>query len=234
MATRSGIGRLRHATSLRAQVEQAIAAAITSGELRPGELFSVPGLAERFAVSATPVREALLNLEQRGFVEPVRNKGFRVTQVDREALTKITEVRMLLEPEALAQLAADFDASMAVEARALAERIVAGAAADDLAGYLAADRRFHLTLLGYLGNPHLTTIVADLRERTRLTGLQDLRHTDRLQTSAAEHHELVDLLEAHDADGVRDLMRRHVGHVVGWWSGEDESRTTVTAGGRDG
>ncbi|HEY9293697.1 MAG TPA: GntR family transcriptional regulator [Microlunatus sp.] len=215
--------RVRHTASLREQVEQVISAAIISGEMEPGALFSAPGLAARFEVSATPVREAMLNLEKRGFVETVRNKGFRVTEVDPKALTQLAQVRHLLEPEAMAMLAPDFTTAMATEARELANEIVRGAAEEDLARYLAADRRFHLTLIGYLGNPYLVEIVGDLRERTRLVGLKSLLQTHRLQMSAEEHLQLVDALEKRDADVASKLMHRHIGHVTGWWSGEDET-----------
>lgn len=222
MATNSGISKLRQGSSLRQRVEEAIAAAIVSGEMEPGRLFSAPTLAARFEVSATPVREAMLNLEKRGFVRAVRNKGFRVTEVDQEALTRLAEVRQLLEPEAMALLAPRFTDEMAEQAHALADDIVAGASQDDLARYLIADRAFHLLLLEYLGNRYLVEIVADLRERTRLVGLTGLLNTRQLEVSSVEHHRIVDLLQAHDADGVRALMHQHIGHVTGWWSGAEE------------
>jgi len=50
------------AGSLREQVTRALEAAIVDGELEPGVIYSAPGLAERFGVSATPVREAMLDL----------------------------------------------------------------------------------------------------------------------------------------------------------------------------
>ena len=222
MANASGIVPLGKCASLRERVERAIAAAIVSGEMAPGELFSAPALAARFGVSATPVREAMLHLEKRGLVQTVRNKGFRVTEVDSDALARLAEVRQLLEPPAMAQLASSFTAEMAADARTLAARIVAGAEQEDLAAYLEADRTFHLLLLSYLGNRYLVEIVADLRERTRLVGLKNLLNTDRLEASAQEHHQIVDLLQAHDAQAVEQVMRRHIGHVTGWWSGEDE------------
>lgn len=222
MADESGITRLDKFRSLRERVEQAIAAAIISGEMAPGELFSAPALAARFEVSATPVREAMLNLEKRGLVKAVRNKGFRVTDVDPDSVAQLAQVRQLLEPAALALLAPRFTPQMAAAARVQAEQIVAGAMNEDLAAYLEADRTFHLMLLGYLGNPYLVEIVADLRERTRLVGLKSLLNTDRLEASAHEHHEIVDLLEAHEAEAVQKLMHRHISHVTGWWSGEDE------------
>jgi len=67
--------------SLREQVSRALEAALVAGELQPGEIYSAPGLAERFGVSATPVREALLDLVRDGFVEVVRNRGFRVVEM---------------------------------------------------------------------------------------------------------------------------------------------------------
>ena len=99
-----------HHRNLRAHVEQALSAAIITGELAPGTLLTVPTLATQFEVSATPVREAVLDLESRGFVESVRNKGFRVTEVSPESLRQIAEVRQLLEPPAMEQLARNFPA----------------------------------------------------------------------------------------------------------------------------
>jgi DNA-binding GntR family transcriptional regulator len=203
-------------------VEQAISAAIISGQIPPGATISVPTIAAQFNVSATPVREAMLDLEKRGFVDVLRNKGFRVTDVDQEALRQIVEVRRLLEPQAFHQLALQFTEEHAARARALADRIVAGARDGDLNAYLAADHDFHLGLLSLLGNPLLVSMVSDLRERTRLTGLRTLLNTDELSRSVAEHYEILALLEAHDAEGVSALVHRHLGHVVGWWSGQSE------------
>ncbi|WP_228266037.1 FCD domain-containing protein [Microlunatus elymi] len=65
----------------------------------------------------------------------------------------------------------------------------------------------------------LNALVSDLRSRTRLLGLTPLLESGQLQTSAAEHHELLDLIEARDADGAFELMERHIGHVRTEWAG---------------
>ena len=67
--------------SLREQVGHALRAALVTGQLKPGEVYSAPGLAAQFGVSATPVREAMLDLAKEGLVEVARNKGFRVVAV---------------------------------------------------------------------------------------------------------------------------------------------------------
>ncbi|MFD5701094.1 GntR family transcriptional regulator, partial [Streptomyces lasiicapitis] len=60
---------------LRDQVAHALRAAMISGELRPGQVYSAPGLAEDFGVSATPVREARGDQNPPGLVDPRRPKG---------------------------------------------------------------------------------------------------------------------------------------------------------------
>ena len=210
------------ALSLRNRVEQAIAAAIVSGEMPPGEVYSAPALAARFAVSATPVREAMLNLEKRGFVEILRNKGFRVTQVSERDLQEITEVRLMLEPPAMRRLAEHFPHEHLPELRDLAERIVATARKGELGSYVEADTAFHLRLLTLLGNHRLKQIVADLRSRTRLVGLVGLIDTEELKESAAEHQVLLDHLEAGEGRQAEALTVRHIGHVLGWWAGHQE------------
>lgn len=215
--------------SLREKVEDALAAAIISGEMPPGKMYSAPTLATMFNVSATPVREAMLNLEKRGLVEAVRNKGFRVTHVSDQDLYDIVRVRQLLEPQSMYELALHFPQDKEPDLRALADNIVAGARNGDLKAYLAADRVFHLALLEFLGNRLLVEVVSDLRSRTRLVGLVSMLKTETLDKSAAEHHELLDLLHRGDGVGARDLMRRHIGHATGWWAGRPEETESRSA-----
>jgi DNA-binding GntR family transcriptional regulator len=208
--------------SLREQVADALRATVMAGQMRPGVVYSVPTLAERFNVSATPVREAMLDLAKEGLVTPVRNKGFRVTELSDKDLDDITELRALIEVPTVTRLAPLIDAAEIEALRPLAEAIVAGAATGDLIRYLDADRRFHLRLLSLAGNPRLVEVVGDLRAQTRLYGLGQLVEQGRLIASAAEHHELLDALAAHDAARTEALMRRHIGHVRGIWAAVEE------------
>lgn len=204
--------------SLREQVTRALRAAIVSGELSPGEVYSAPALGERFGVSATPVREAMLDLVRENLVETVPNKGYRVTEMDDADLDDITELRMLIEPVLTAQAASRIPAADFADLRALADAIVDGAAAGDLVAYTEADRAFHLRLLGYRGNNRATTVISDLRANTRLYGLATLSELGLLVDSAREHHAIVDALEAGDADLVDRLMREHISQTRGRWA----------------
>ncbi|MDG4829363.1 GntR family transcriptional regulator [Solwaraspora sp. WMMD1047] len=205
--------------SLRADVTRALRTAIITGRLRPGQVYSAPKLAERFGVSATPVREAMLELVKDGLLETLPNKGFRIAFVSDREMDDIARVRCLLEAPTIGEVARHGDLDRVRRLRSVAETIVAAATAGDLAGYLQADLDFHLGLLAVLDNRRLVEIVRDLRARTRLYGLTRLAETGRLTASAAEHLELLDLIEARDAVAAEALMRRHIGHTRGIWAG---------------
>jgi DNA-binding GntR family transcriptional regulator len=205
--------------SYRERVADALRAALIAGELRPGEVHSAPALATRFGVSATPVREALLDLAKEGLVDTVPNKGFRVTAVSERQLDEYTHIRSLIEVPTTADLAVTADPEALRALRPVARDIVTSAADGDLISYVEADLRFHLGLLALSGNGHLVEVVRDLRRRSRLYGLTALAEQGRLEASAEEHLEMLDALLARDTEAVRAVMTRHLGHVRGIWAG---------------
>ncbi|MGW8374779.1 GntR family transcriptional regulator [Streptomyces sp. ODS28] len=220
---------------LRDKVAHALRAALISGELRPGQVYSAPGLAANFGISATPVREAMLDLAREGLVEPVRNKGFRVTEVSERDLDQYTELRVLIEVPTIGKVTETASPEQLAELRPLADEIVRTARADDLIGYLDADRRFHLALLLLAGNERLVETVGDLRKRSRLYGLTGLSEQDRLVASAEEHHELLDLILAGDRSAAEQCMARHLGHVRSLWARpEGAARSEGAAGTNPG
>ncbi|MEV5399802.1 GntR family transcriptional regulator [Streptomyces cellulosae] len=204
--------------SYRERVADALRAALIAGELRPNEVHSAPALAARFGVSATPVREALLDLAREGLVDAVPNRGYRVTAVSERQLDEYTHVRALIEIPTTAALAAAADPAALAALRPVAEEIAAAAEAGDLIAYIDADQRFHLGLLALAGNAHLVEVVRDLRRRSRLYGLTALAEQRRLRASAEEHLELLDALLARDTEAVREVMGRHLGQVRGLWA----------------
>lgn len=206
--------------SLRETVVRQVRGAIISGEMSPGEVYSAPALGAQFGISPTPVREAMLDLANDGLVVPVPNKGFQVTAVSDRDLDEITQLRLLIEPPTLRDVVhavpeADFPAL-----RSLAENIIDAAQKEDLVGYLEADREFHLQLLGYSGNEELLRLVARLRARTRLYGLTTMLEAGQLPQSAQEHLEILDAVEARDAERAYQLLHRHISHVRGAWAGD--------------
>src|SRR5580765_8217625 len=129
--------------SVREHIARALRAAIISGEMEPGVVYSAPSLAVRFGVSATPVREAMLDLVREDLVQIVPNKGFRVTEISEADLDEITELRLLIEPAVVRAVTPTVPAADIGELRRLADAIVVHANEGNLIAYTEADRIFH-------------------------------------------------------------------------------------------
>jgi len=216
----SSIGTYR---SYRDGVAEVLRAALISGQMKPGQLYSAPVLATQLGVSATPVREAMSELAAEGMIEVIRNRGFRVTELTDVELDEITKLRTLIEVPTMGEVAATCDPAAAEAIRPIALMIEAAALKSDLIGYIEADRRFHLELLAMSGNQQLVRTVGQLRARSRLYGIRELANRGLLMRSAQEHVAILDRLVAHDSTGTERLMRRHLGHVRGVWAGRTEA-----------
>lgn len=208
--------------NLRQQVADALRALLITGDMAPGQVYSAPKLAARFGVSATPVREAMLDLVSEGLVTVVRNKGFRVTMLDDKELDSIAELRSLIEVPVMTLVAQECEGSVATEVEALrplARQITEAAAAGDLFTYTEVDNEFHLRFLALHENPRVVSVVHDLRLRSRLFGLEALASAGVLAQMSREHEEMVDAALRRDGEAMREVMSRHMGHVRSAWAG---------------
>lgn len=214
-----GLKKLGNHRNLREQVLEALRSALIAAELRPGNVYSVPTLAAEFGVSPTPVREAMLYLAQKGLVEPVRNKGFRVTELSDEDLDDFTEIRALIEPPMIARVTQDVPRARIEELYPYAQEIVVAGEAGDLIGFVDADLRFHLKLLALAGNNPLVEVVRDLKMRSRLYDLPRMAERGEIADSARGHLELLDVMCSGDVKGAERAMLGHLAQVRGVWVG---------------
>ncbi len=217
---------LSRALNLRESVTEKLRTAIVTGELKEEEIVSAPALGIMLGVSATPVREAMMDLAREGLVETVKNKGFRVTSVTDKELDDITEIRLLIEPPTVARVVGSIPEEGFVELRRLADECMAAAKAEDLNGYLARDRELHAGILAYSTNQQLAELATSLRRRTRMYGLKALVHQNKLADSAREHHTLLELMQAGDVEGSRTLMNQHIAHARGLWARGTEEESS--------
>ncbi|MCM1936902.1 GntR family transcriptional regulator [Streptomyces sp. G3] len=198
-------------SSVRGQVLDALRAALVTGELRPGEVYSAPVLGERLGVSATPVREAMQQLALEGAVEVVPNRGFRVVERGDRELAELAEVRALIEVPVWLRLARTVPAKRWAELRPLAEATARAASSGCPATYAEADRAFHRAVLALAGNEELVRIAGDVHRRAQWppAGSPAARGRADLVADAHEHTALLDALIAGDADAVRALVGQH-------------------------
>ncbi len=213
--------------SYREQAREVIRGMIVSGKMAPDGLYSVPKIASDLSVSATPVREALLDLVREGLLRPVRNRGFQVVIMTPKEHDDVYQIRLLLEVPSVHTIASGSQSAQQMkELYALAELTRKFAGEGDLIAYLNADRQFHVLLIDLLGNAPLTQLVASLRDRVRLIGLANTGAKSHIIKSAEEHFELLDAIAARDADRASDVIRRHLKRSRDVWGApiEDQSQ----------
>lgn len=218
----SPLQEIRATASLREEALRAIRAGIVTGEIRSEEIYSAPALAAQLGVSATPVREAMLDLVAQGLVEPIRNRGFRILPVTDSDLDQIHELRMLIEVPTVRRLAGQIPKKDIARLRRFAGESESAASAGDLVRFLEADRQFHLGLLEFSGNRRLVDFIAQLRAQARLYGLRELVEAEALVATAQEHFSLLDSIERGDAAMAGDEMVKHLRHTRGAWAGRAE------------
>jgi DNA-binding GntR family transcriptional regulator len=218
-------------TNLRDQALAVLKLRLISGDLAPGEIYSAAALAAELGVSNSPIREAMLTLVNQGLMEAVRNRGFRVVPLSDKERQNIYDLRTMLEIPSMVRLAAHKEVvKRKNEFSAIASEIVACAKAGDIVGYLDADRRFHIGLLGILQNDQLTTIVENLRDQTRQYGLRALSEQGILVKSAKEHQPILDAILAGDKKKIATLMTDHLRHIRGDWAGAPSEKVAAVGG----
>lgn len=205
-----------------------IHALVSQGEFAVGQrLPAERALAERFDVSRTSVREAIIALELQGVVEVRGGSGIYVCEPGATAQAPMPEpgagpfellrARCLVESE-IAALAAstrtDADLDRIYEAlSAMRERMT------DKDANAEADRRFHLCIAQSTGNSVLLATVTSMWDQARGPVWQKMEqhfHTQALrQASQADHQRIFGALVARDAQEARQAMRDHLERVIG-------------------
>jgi DNA-binding GntR family transcriptional regulator len=199
---------LQRPVPLRQSVYDALIDLIVGGELTPGQHMVETDLARQLGVSRQPIREALHRMEAEGWVDLRPSQGAFVHVPTDSEVDELLDVRALLEAET-ARLAAGGQASPAQVAR-LREICRDGQAAADAGDFstaVAANNAFHAEIAAIGGNAVLAEL-ADIVGR-RVQWYYRMVAPERGHGSWAEHAEMIEAVEAADADRSQALTRRH-------------------------
>ncbi len=203
-------GAARRPRSSREGAYAAIKEKILDNELPPGGWFLEQELARMCGVSRTPVREALIRLQEEGLVAIVPRHGVRILPLELADMQEIYEVLASLEPTAVALVAARRPGEEELLPLDAACRDMALAlASDDLEGWARADEDYHLHLLQLCGNRRLAGMVMQCWDQTHRARIFTLRLRPKPLRSVEDHVAVLDAIRRGDADGARELHRRH-------------------------
>jgi DNA-binding GntR family transcriptional regulator len=202
-------------------IAERVVEAILAQKLAPGERLGEQALAENFGVSRTMVREALMQLQARGFVEVQSRRGWYVVEPSAEEARDAFAARRIVEAGILAESGQPLSKVIRKLREHIADekRAIAGADAATRA-FLLAD--FHVCLADQMGHRLLCDVLRDLTARTTLAATLFQSKHEAAQ-SCTEHAAIVAALESGDTTRARQLMLDHIGNV------EEALQVEVTA-----
>lgn len=186
---------------------------IDTGRLNPGDVIDEAELVTEFAVSRTPVREAILQLEAMGLVRRLPRKGATVFRPSLEEFLAILEVHAKLEGQAAGLAARRLSVTWAIALEAAVQACETfsteqGDANPD--AYYQLNLRFHECVALAAGNPFLTEMIKTNARKLLAYYRARYRYAGAIATSAAEHRAIATLIFARDAAAAEVLMHRHV------------------------
>jgi DNA-binding GntR family transcriptional regulator len=192
------------------QVMDAVRTALDAGAMLAGRKYSVYQLAEALGVSRTPVRDALLRLEEVGLIKFEARQGFRILLPDPAEIADIFAIRLALELPAVHRAAMVCDAPLAARLNERMQLMRAAAEAGDERTFARHDQLLHNHILEAAGNARAREIVNSLRESTRLLGAVTADRTRSLSDIDAEHAPVVAALVGNQPARARAAMRAHL------------------------
>lgn len=195
------------------QVYVALKRLIVRHELPPGTRLSVPALSERFDVSRSPVREAVLQAVRDGLAIERPRQGVFVSSFNLMDLQAYFQLREVLEGLS-ARLAAErrTDESLAFIKTSLdiqTQRLEQ----DNIEGFIEADIAFHQAILSASQNPALQETLGQIYQKlaVALAVRAAPAGPDRTLT---DHRAIVEAIEARDASRAESAARRHITQAI--------------------
>ncbi|MEU6992859.1 GntR family transcriptional regulator [Streptomyces sp. NPDC046465] len=211
-------------STLRQQIADALRDEILGGRLEPGQEFTVKEIAEQYGVSATPVREALVNLTAQGLLDADQHRGFRVHEHTLVDYRSMLEARGLVADGIFRDLAAHgprrdvADALLSVRRRG--EEASRAACAGDLTVLIGYDLRFWRELSALFGNPYLSDFLHRLRVKSWVCAVTHLRRWcensggDLRGVLWSRHTELVDALARREPETAHGIVVEYNAHSL--------------------
>jgi len=200
---------------------------IFQGRLLAGQRLVTERLAQRFGVSHTPIREALIELAGIGIVDLVPNKGAVVRRVTARDVREICQVRRILECAATKNACGRIDDA---ELRDLAGaiRTLMSVRSPSQAAFIekarALDSRLHDLIAESCGNAYLANELSRLKTLFRafrdVAWQHDQARNDyhRIAEEGHEHMAIVEALLNGDAKGAAKAMAAHIRSGIRYWT----------------
>lgn len=197
-------------------VIQAVRNDLLTGQLRPGEPLRLARLASQYGSSVSAVREALLRLSEHHLVTLTPNAGFRVRDVSSDDLEDLTDLRILVEGEAIRRSVTCGDGEWETEVVAAFHRLDRIDPTDPTDrgttdAWADAHARFHHGLIAACGRPRILALADSLRDSAELYRQLSAEASVYTGRNVREEHRMLrDAAVNRDAEAAVHLLDVHL------------------------
>jgi DNA-binding GntR family transcriptional regulator len=203
-------GRMTTATAIYRELH----AAIVSMQMTPGTALNEKVLTERFGVSRTPVREALIRLVEDGLVDVFPQSGTFVARIPVALIPEAVVIRQALEGatvERAAAIATDKDVEWLDEILARQQFF---ADRQNMSAFHEADEAFHEAIAGISGHPGIWHYLKPVKVQIDRARRMTLPALGRMEHVLAEHKVIRNAIEKHDVPAACAAMKQHLNAVI--------------------
>lgn len=184
---------------------------IVTFKIPPGTTLLRTKLSEQYQVSQTPIREAMLRLEQDGLIHTYPQSKTVVSKIDIAQIYEAHFLRVALECEVVWRLAEIPDQVPLSRLRSMLK--MQGALTDDAEDQIVfgeLDGYFHSAMFEAAGQPHLFDLLQSKSGHLARIQKLDLPKPGKMQRAVTAHGAIVDAIENGDAQAAQAAMRAHL------------------------
>lgn len=186
---------------------QTIKLAIMRKELLPGKIYSEQAVAKEMGMSKTPVHQALLDLENKGFVSLLPRKGFKVNVLSARNISNMFELRRALERAVILKITPKLTAESIQDLEKIIEEIKQTM---DPVDFQKHDRAFHRYLASLSDNSYFINALNTVWDLSDWVGASILRRRGGYDQAATEHRVIYEFLTTGKAEKAAAAMERHL------------------------
>lgn len=183
--------------SMANKVLESVRVDIINGYYKPNQMINEQDISQRYRVSKTPVREALIGLCMEGLLEKIPYKGYFVKSINISDMNALFEFRRILECAMIELVIDKLSASELSYLKELADIRLDTEDADLLNNYNDVNCAFHMALAKMTGNPYVVSTYENVLNRLRRALIMDLKQTD-INQLLSTHKLIVDALSKKD------------------------------------
>jgi GntR family transcriptional regulator, rspAB operon transcriptional repressor len=181
--------------------------AILELRLEKGQIYNEIAVAKELGMSKTPVHEALIRLSDRGFIEILPRRGFRVKTLDLPKVKSLFEFRRPLEQTVVFKIVPTITDEQLCCLGSLVENLKRTSASLE---YQENDRPIHRYMASLTENPYLIKALSEIWDLCDWIGMRILESDGRLDVWKQHHVSLYEWMKMRNADRAWAVLKEHI------------------------